>query len=73
MSTTPMPSGDEIDVWFKEMVGRLQHEPKHSHEPDSSMTHTLNVARRNGTPHQPKHCACPNCVNGFTHVAGVIV
>lgn len=45
---------------------------RHSHDRDSSMTHTLNVARRNSPPHQPRHCACRACVLGFTHVAQVV-
>lgn len=47
--------------------------PKHSHDPDSQMTHVLNVARRNGTPHQPRHCACSSCRHGFTHIAQLVV
>lgn len=47
--------------------------PKHSHDSRSSMTHALNVARRNGTPYQPRHCGCRSCVYGFTHVAQVVL
>lgn len=47
-------------------------DPKHAH-PDGPISHVLNVSRRNGTPHQPKHCGCQSCTYGFTHVAQVIV
>jgi hypothetical protein len=46
-------------------------EPKHSHDPKSSMTHTLNTSRRNGTPYVGRHCACPGCKHGFTHIPAV--
>lgn len=67
---SPMPSSEQVEVWFKDMVDRIQHEPKHSHEPESPITHVLNVARRNGTVYQPKHCGCVTCRHGFTHIAG---
>lgn len=73
MATTPMPSGDAIDEWVLEMRDRIGiAEPRHDYG-DTPLTHMLNVARRNGTPYQPKHCACHACIHGFNHIADVIV
>lgn len=63
-----------IDEQFEQVVKDLGlADPKHSYPKDSPLTHTLNVARRNGSPYQPKHCGCLGCQHGFTHVAQVIV
>ncbi|MCW2831117.1 MAG: hypothetical protein JWP31_1809 [Aeromicrobium sp.] len=40
-------------------------EPRHSHDPESSMTYCLNIARRHATPYTPKHCNCPTCSLGL--------
>lgn len=63
-----------IDQMFNDTIRSLGlAEPQHSHDPESPLTKTLNVARRNGSPYQPRRCACLNCRYNFGHVAEVIV
>jgi hypothetical protein len=60
---TPMSVVDELVAEMSRQLD-LHLVPKHSHDPASSLTHTLNVSRRHGTPHVPKHCACVMCSRG---------
>lgn len=65
MST--MPTSDQVEAWVEQQLRDLRiAEPVHSYG-DTPITHVLNVARRNGTPPVPKHCACADCINGLTH------